>query len=249
MSKASGIYVIRNIFTNKVYVGSSVDLMLRWKRHVNALSRGIHHSKKLQKSWNKYGEDKFKFEIILTCEREELIINEQREIDSRNSFISGYNMAPTAGSSLGRKATSATKAKMSLASRGNNRGVGYKHTNEAKAKIAAALTGRIQSDKSIERIASLYRGKKLSKEHCEKLSASHKGNVPSLKTREKLSLAMTGNKYALGYKHTAETRAKMSKAARNKSAECIKKQSASAVIAWARRKEAKLNEQQKEFKL
>lgn len=78
------------------------------------------------------------------------------------------------------------------------------------------------------------RGYKASEETKEKLRLSHLGNVPSLETREKLRLANKGErnhhwgkkqhpewaaksrKSALGYRHTVETRAKISESNRKR---------------------------------
>ena len=59
-----GIYKISNIITNDLYVGSSSRITRRWDRHRSELKRGIHPNKHLLNSWNKYGEENFKFEVI-----------------------------------------------------------------------------------------------------------------------------------------------------------------------------------------
>src|SRR5258705_10686060 len=61
---SSGIYKIVCIPTGKIYVGSTNDFYQRWKSHRSELKRGVHHSRYLQFSWNKYGEAAFQFEII-----------------------------------------------------------------------------------------------------------------------------------------------------------------------------------------
>ena len=59
-----GIYQIKNLVNGKIYIGSSVDLKRRRKHHFVDLRRNVHHCKYLQRAWNKYGETKFKFEIL-----------------------------------------------------------------------------------------------------------------------------------------------------------------------------------------
>lgn len=39
-----GIYMIRNKTTNKVYIGQSTDISLRWKDHKSLLNKGTHHN-------------------------------------------------------------------------------------------------------------------------------------------------------------------------------------------------------------
>jgi group I intron endonuclease len=62
-----GVYVIRNIVTNKIYVGSTGKLSERWNQHKYSLKRGKHSNPHLQSAWNKYGEKSFTYEIIEIC--------------------------------------------------------------------------------------------------------------------------------------------------------------------------------------
>ena len=63
-----GIYKITNIDNNKVYIGQSVDIQVRWYNHKKELNRNKHGNSYLQNSWNLHGADKFKFDIIEECE-------------------------------------------------------------------------------------------------------------------------------------------------------------------------------------
>ena len=61
----SGIYKIINIINEKTYVGSTISKFnRRWNCHKCQLRNHNHGNKYLQNAWNKYGEDKFIFEII-----------------------------------------------------------------------------------------------------------------------------------------------------------------------------------------
>lgn len=62
--RIAGIYQILNIKNGKRYIGSSVDIELRWYNHRKELNEGIHHSPYLQSAWNKYGEDSFEFSVL-----------------------------------------------------------------------------------------------------------------------------------------------------------------------------------------
>ena len=66
-----GIYCIVNIVNNKKYVGQSTDVEGRIAHHKSALRHNKHANDHLQKSWNKYGEDNFRFEILCFCNEEE----------------------------------------------------------------------------------------------------------------------------------------------------------------------------------
>lgn len=71
----SGIYAIENIYNNKVYVGSSIDIENRWNRHKKDLIKNRHHNIFMQRSYRKYGENCFVYFILekLDTERKELI--------------------------------------------------------------------------------------------------------------------------------------------------------------------------------
>lgn len=62
----AGIYKITCVVNNKSYIGSSVDLSERGIQHLSDLKHNRHHSIYLQRSFNKYGEDAFTFEVLAT---------------------------------------------------------------------------------------------------------------------------------------------------------------------------------------
>src|SRR5690606_34420785 len=53
----SGIYEIHCTKSGRRYVGSAVNFSARWRLHYTQLCAGKHHSRHLQRAWNKYGED------------------------------------------------------------------------------------------------------------------------------------------------------------------------------------------------
>ena len=68
----SGIYCIENTKSNKKYIGQSVNIEDRWRRHIGELNNGIHHNSHLQNAWNKYSEDCFNFYVLEYCDISEL---------------------------------------------------------------------------------------------------------------------------------------------------------------------------------
>ncbi len=63
--KKFGIYKITCKINNKVYIGSTeVCFKQRFKKHKQKLRNNYHENDYLQKSWSKYGEDNFVFEIL-----------------------------------------------------------------------------------------------------------------------------------------------------------------------------------------
>lgn len=87
-----GVYKIQNIINKKVYIGSSKNIIKRWKNHELYLNKNSHYVKELQEDYNKYGKDSFKFEILENVEKEEDLRNKERfYIDKYNAIKEGYN--------------------------------------------------------------------------------------------------------------------------------------------------------------
>lgn len=80
--RKAGIYCIVNVVTQKKYVGSSTNLQARLMQHRSRLRNNKHENIKLQRAWNKYGEDNFQYFILEYCPEELLISKEQFYIDS-----------------------------------------------------------------------------------------------------------------------------------------------------------------------
>ena len=73
----SGIYKITNIITGDCYIGKAIDVFNRVGQHKSLLKYNKHKYRNgdlsiLQKAWNKYGKDSFKFETIEICPISEL---------------------------------------------------------------------------------------------------------------------------------------------------------------------------------
>ncbi len=78
----SGIYAIVNLKTEKFYIGSAVKLNSRKSLHLNQLRKGKHHSKYLQNSYNKHGEECFIFKVLEYVEDENNLLKiEQKYLD------------------------------------------------------------------------------------------------------------------------------------------------------------------------
>ncbi len=211
--KFCGIYRIWHMATNKSYIGSAVDVSARLGSHLRMLNRKSHHSVKLQRAWDKYGEEAFSFNVVEVVEsKEKLIEREQHWIDEFNASRLGYNISPTAGSILGHKFSDESKRKMGLAATGRIK------TDETRLKLSIANTGKKMSPESREkmRIAKLGRkAKPHSAETKAKMSAARIGWRPSEETIEKMSLAKRGKKLS------AEVRQRMSVAQKSRAAAAV----------------------------
>lgn len=86
------IYRIVCFVTGKCYVGRTMDVEGRKVEHFRALRLKKHHSTKLQRAYNKYGLDKFYFEVIESGVSSEAIESTEIQwIEHFNSYHAGYN--------------------------------------------------------------------------------------------------------------------------------------------------------------
>jgi len=79
------------MINNKVYIGQSIRVQYRWIQHKRELNNNRHINSHLQRAWNMYKKDNFKFEIIEECKKEELNDKEVQSIKYYNSCSNGYN--------------------------------------------------------------------------------------------------------------------------------------------------------------
>ena len=195
--RKSGIYYILNILQNKIYIGSSVNVIKRMSQHKNSLCKNNHYNKYLQKSWNKYGEGSFDFGILEKAKNQNLIEIEQKYIDHYKSFIPkyGYNMNPAAEGRFGAKHSEETKKRLSEI------GMGKTPWNKGKSF----------SEEVKRKMSETKKGKKVSKETRRKMSISQKGRKYSEETRRKMSESQKGNKNAIGCKRTKKQKAHLSR--------------------------------------
>jgi group I intron endonuclease len=220
----SGIYKITNIINGKCYIGSAINIENRWKTHLRDLTRNKANPK-FQNAWNKYGESSFIFKVILYCEKEILIHQEQLWIDFYEAYTEkGYNISPTAGSSLGVICSEETKKKIA----GSNKG--RKHSEETKQKMSKMRKGhrgwnkgRICSEENIQKLVNAGKGRIFSKETRQKISDAHKGKICGIHTEESFIKISKANKGKLPWntgltKETDERLIKMSESLKGKKA-------------------------------
>lgn len=112
-----GIYKITCIDNNKVYIGSSSNIKLRWYRHKSNLKNN-RSNPNLQQSYNKYGINSLTFEIIEECTVTDLIEREQFYATKyKNDGIKLFNIGeftenPTRGIKLSKERIDNLKEKL-----------------------------------------------------------------------------------------------------------------------------------------
>ena len=221
----AGVYQIINTANGKRYIGSSVNIWVRWKTHTSSLRKGNHHNSHLQRAWNLYGELCFILAPLIFCENFELTRYEQAYLDI---YKPEYNMTIDVTAPMrGLKFTEEHKAKIAKATKGNISRLGQKSTEEHRHKISEALTGRKLSEEHCKKIGlskrgnTYRRGIRLSDETREKLRQSHLGNVVSDETKAKMSASHKANPNNsgrfkkggaghFGHKHTDDAKQKIS---------------------------------------
>lgn len=118
----SGIYKITNKVNGKFYIGSSNNIRKRWRHHKSNLKNGSHINIHLQRSYNKYGEESFSYEIIkeLRAIPSLILKEEQKLLDYYcESWDKLFNISPYACSGM----------------------KGRSHTKEARQILSKKLSG------------------------------------------------------------------------------------------------------------
>ena len=161
---AQGIYKIINVINNKFYVGSTVNISRRRARHFSELRNNRHNNKYLQSAWNKYGEQAFIFVVV------EEVIDKTDLLKAENIWLKEH-VGKEYCYNLG---TDASAPQLGMLGELSNTW-GYKHTEDAKARISKASKERIQTE-----------------EEKAKRRKSMQGHIVSKKTKDKISATLSG---------------------------------------------------------
>ena len=89
--KISGIYKITNTITGDFYIGSSKDVKSRWTCHKCKSTWKQHPNNPMYLDMQKYGTDKFAFEILEEVEVDKLKEAEQQFIELSNPTYNNRN--------------------------------------------------------------------------------------------------------------------------------------------------------------
>jgi group I intron endonuclease len=153
-----GIYCIKNLLNDKVYVGQAQYVARRLYEHKYHLERNSDKATALQRAINKYGLENFEFSVLEMCplevinDREIFWISEMKSHDRNYGYnlstggesgLRGYKFPASFGEMISkiklsqhRVTTDETKAKQSLAQRGKPKPAGM------GAKLSASISGK-----------------------------------------------------------------------------------------------------------
>lgn len=110
----SGVYKITCIPTGRFYIGCSVDLKKRTRKHILQLRDGRHDNPILQRAFRKYGEGAFVVEYLEVVPRQQVVEREQFYLDTLCPFGKrGFNVCRIAESVQGIRRDAKTRRKMS----------------------------------------------------------------------------------------------------------------------------------------
>ena len=214
-----GIYMIQNKINGKLYIGQSIDIEDRWRKHINALIGNYHKNKHLQNAWNRYGEANFEFTVICECGENQLNTFEQYYIFELMTYDTEIGYNKEYGGGHGGRPTEETKKKLSSSHKGKMTGenhpmFGKQFSDSHRRKLSESHKGKCTGEnnhfygkhhteetrkKISESLTGKYcgenhpnYGKPRSEETKRKLSESLKGRVISEETKRKMSESRKG---------------------------------------------------------
>lgn len=188
------IYQIICLVNNRCYIGSAVNVKIREREHFSDLKLNKHPNRHLQRAYNKYGFEKFVFKILEVVDGKDILVErEQFYLDTilyAQDFIKrlnskfkrlGFNLSPTAYSTLGFRFNKKQKKNISKSKKGIKTGEQSLETILKKSGKNHWTTRSKLSNKSIIKIK-----KTLAKYYKENISVN-KGKKKSKKTKDKIS--------------------------------------------------------------
>lgn len=217
-----GIYIIKNLQTECIYVGSAKNFNSRWKTHLKALRRNLHTNIHLQRSFNKHGEQAFIFIPVETLSSyiKEFYFQKENELMERLRADGKtlYNIAKAQGGwsfhddetkrriaakvSIGLRLTFSKMTSDERKQRFAYWSKDKHYPDDARKRISAKLTGIIRSDETKARMrdgqAPFKESKQLRMRAIGLLNIGrappNKGTTASTETRLKQSLAKLGKR-------------------------------------------------------
>lgn len=145
MDENCGIYEILNLANGKRYLGSSTDLTRRQIDHFRKLENQTHDNIHLQRSYNKHGNDSFRFIVVEYTEEDNRFDREQHYLDTLNPKYL-YNISKKAyGARLFGE---------------DNGFYGKTHSDETKEKLRQINMGKRPSEKTKALLREVQRGEK-----------------------------------------------------------------------------------------
>ena len=128
----SGIYTIINTANGKQYIGRASCLRRRYTRHLNDFKLKNHRNQHLQRAYEIYGSDAFRFKVLEYLPKIELVAREQFYLDKIKHNRDLYYNISLLSSGPGNCLTEESRKKISATL------LGHKHSKETIAKLVKA---------------------------------------------------------------------------------------------------------------
>ena len=128
--------------------------------------KGVNRAVRLQRAWNKYGEDAFQFEILeeCLCEPNILLLREQHWMDKLRAYKAGFNSTPHAGlSTFGMRFSPSTRKKLSEKRRGRVT------SEQTRLRLSQKMKNRVFSEEHLRHLAEAGRRRMLNSPDRNKL--------------------------------------------------------------------------------
>lgn len=187
LENVPGAYLIIDPNNTKAYVGSTTELRRRALRHKRELKAGEHYNKELQAHYDKHNGNL----VFVGTPLED----KETAIEFEQSIIDDFY---------------GTDVLCNIASDARDAGKGFQLTEEHKAKLVQANTGRPKSEAHRQAISRTLTGRKLDSEHAEKARTARLGQTNSEGHNRRISESNKGRTYS------EETRQKMSESGKQK---------------------------------
>lgn len=218
----SGIYKIESkVHPERVYIGSAVNILHRWRNHLSDLRKNKHSSKKLQRHYDKHGVEDLTFSVLAICSKKDLIpingiiwietffIHAYRYKDDNKAY---FNNVSTGGSNLGSTRSEESRKKNGDAKRGQtgwSKGL-TKDTHPSLMESAKKRTGMKRSEETRKRQSTIRKGKFVGENHPmfgkhhkqetkDKLHDANIGKTLPQETKDKMSKVRKGKKMPEGF--------------------------------------------------
>jgi len=161
--KKIGIYQIKNLVNQKVYIGQSVNIDRRFQVHTRKLNKQRHENRYLQRAWLKYGEANFEFSIVELCDKSDLNARETHWIAETKAEYNIVREGTNPPNLKGRKWSATHCANISKAL------TGIVRTAEHNKKLGLANKGKTRSQAQKDIISRKLKGRILTPEHRENI--------------------------------------------------------------------------------